>query len=232
VKRIASGAKASPAAPSASRAVDQVVVRGDGRPYPRESTTTSALTVGEPQGNRRTTLRLEGRSILRITGMAGARSAAQREEAVGIAISGDDAFRRAVGLHRAALHRHCYRMLGSAYDADDALQDALLRAWRGLEGFDSGRPLRPWLYKIATNVCLDMLAKRERRCLPFDRTAPGAGGALPLPDSEWLTPYPDEALALAAQEALTRASNSGRRSSSPSSPRCSCFQLASARASC
>jgi RNA polymerase sigma-70 factor, ECF subfamily len=102
----------------------------------------------------------------------------------------DRAFGRLVEPYRPGLHAHCYRLLGSVHDADDALQDALLRAWRGLPGFDDRRPLRPWLYKIATNVCLDLIAQRPRRWLPVDYRSPG--GAEPV----WVEPYPDEQLRL------------------------------------
>jgi RNA polymerase sigma-70 factor (ECF subfamily) len=117
-------------------------------------------------------------------------------EAVAAARGGDeDSFRRAIEPFWAELHAHCYRLLASKFDADDALQDALLRAWRGLERFDQTRPLRPWLYKIATNVCLDILGQRQRRILPFDAT-PGAmsNGDAPLPESAWISPYPDQLL--------------------------------------
>jgi len=90
-----------------------------------------------------------------------------------------------------ALHAHCYRMLASRHDADDALQDALLRAWRGFGGFDSGRPLRPWLYKITTNACLDTIAKRARG---ESSSPPGPTPAGVAPT--WLEPYPDQVDAL------------------------------------
>jgi RNA polymerase sigma-70 factor, ECF subfamily len=86
------------------------------------------------------------------------------------------AFGGLVGPYRPELHAHCYRMLGSVHDADDSLQDTLLRAWRGLPGFDIRRPLRPWLYKIATNACLDAIASRPRRWLPTDYGAPASPG--------------------------------------------------------
>ncbi len=102
----------------------------------------------------------------------------------------DRAFGSLVAPYRPELHAHCYRLLGSVHDADDALQDALLRAWRGLPGFDDRRPLRPWLYKIATNVCLDLAARRPRRWLPVDYRS--ASGDEPV----WVEPYPDEHLGL------------------------------------
>src|ERR671914_2107804 len=80
----------------------------------------------------------------------------------------DDAFRQLVDAHRTDLHAHCYRMLGSLHDADDALQDTLLRAWRALPGFRGRSSLRTWVHRIATNVCLDALARRPKRVLPID----------------------------------------------------------------
>jgi RNA polymerase sigma-70 factor, ECF subfamily len=71
----------------------------------------------------------------------------------------DDAFRLLVQPHRTELHAHCYRMLGSLHDAEDALQDALLRAWRGLSGFDGRSGLRRWLFRITTNACLDAISR-------------------------------------------------------------------------
>ena len=75
----------------------------------------------------------------------------------------EEAFRQLVEPHRRELHAHCYRMLGSLQDAEDALQETLLRAWRGLSGFRGEKPLRPWLYRIATNTALDAVAKRPKR---------------------------------------------------------------------
>jgi len=114
------------------------------------------------------------------------------------AAAGDHAaFRRLVEDHRRSLHAHCYRMLASPHDADDAVQDALLRAWRGVRGFEGRSTVKTWLHRIATNVCLDEIAKRSKRVLPFDYGPPGdAGGegAAPLEESLWIEPYPDREL--------------------------------------
>jgi RNA polymerase sigma-70 factor (ECF subfamily) len=116
------------------------------------------------------------------------------ERVLGAAQRGDhDAFRRLVEPHRGLLYAHCYRMLGSTQDAEDALQDALLKSWRGLSGFRRGAPIRPWLVRIATNVCLDALARRPRR----GPSAPGDRPGAPLVETAWLEPYPDEVHELA-----------------------------------
>lgn len=96
-------------------------------------------------------------------------------------------------VHRQALVGHCYRMLGSAAEADDAVQETLVRAWRALEGFDGRSSLRTWLYRIATNVCLDELAGRMRRERPV---AIGPAGTVhddlvERPRTHWLEPIPD-----------------------------------------
>jgi len=85
----------------------------------------------------------------------------------------EDAFSRLVAPHRAELHAHCYRMLGSVHDAEDALQEALLRAWRGLESFAGRSSLRSWLYRIATNACLRAIERRPQRVLPIDYRTTG-----------------------------------------------------------
>lgn len=109
----------------------------------------------------------------------------------------EDAFRQLVEPHRRELHAHCYRMLGSLHDAEDALQETLLRAWRGLGGFEGVRPIRPWLYRIATNVSLDLIAKRPKRTLRAPDAAPSQpadGPGMPIVESVWIEPYPDEHL--------------------------------------
>jgi RNA polymerase sigma-70 factor (ECF subfamily) len=107
----------------------------------------------------------------------------------------DDGFRRVVDAHRAELHAHCYRMLGSFHDAEDALQETLLRAWRGLPGFDGRSSLRTWLFRIATNACIDAVARRPKRVIPIDYGPPAATSAdlgPPLTEVAWLEPYPGE----------------------------------------
>jgi RNA polymerase sigma-70 factor (ECF subfamily) len=111
--------------------------------------------------------------------------------------AGDDqAFQDLVEPLRGELLAHCYRMLGSTHDAEDALQDAMLRAWRRLGTFDARGSLRGWLYKISTNTCLDILGKRKR-VLPqahLPKTDPEDGPGQPLVDTVWMEPFPDETL--------------------------------------
>jgi RNA polymerase sigma-70 factor, ECF subfamily len=105
-----------------------------------------------------------------------------------------DAYAALVDPHRSALHAHCYRMLGSPQDAEDALQEALLRAWRGLPRFEGRSSLRSWLYTIATNACLKVIERRPTRVLPVDYGPAGdPHGVLDVPsvESVWLEPYPD-----------------------------------------
>ena len=133
---------------------------------------------------------------------SGSSSSATRERELFEASRGgsEDAYRRLVELYREELHAHCYRMLGSAHDAEDALQEALLRAWRGLEGFEGRSSLRSWLYRIATNTCLDEMARRPRRVLPADYGPagdPDERSAAPLVESVWVEPYPNEMLEVA-----------------------------------
>ncbi|MEQ4206395.1 sigma-70 family RNA polymerase sigma factor [Actinopolymorpha sp. B9G3] len=113
----------------------------------------------------------------------------------------DEAFTRLVEPLRRELHAHCYRMLGSTHDADDALQDALLRAWRGLPRFEGRSSLRSWLYTVVTRTCLDSVAMRGKRALPVD-LSPSSDhpviGDVPLSEIAWLGPYPDAGLDVGA----------------------------------
>ena len=120
----------------------------------------------------------------------------------------EDAFARLLAPYRSELHAHCYRMLGSVHDAEDALQDASLRAWRGLARFEGRSSLRSWLYTIATNTCLNAISRRPKRVLPIDygpATDPHDGLGMPVIETVWIEPYPDEMLGvedgLAAPEA-------------------------------
>jgi RNA polymerase sigma-70 factor, ECF subfamily len=111
----------------------------------------------------------------------------------------EDAFRRIIEPHRAGLRAHSYRMLGSVDDAEDALQEALLRTWRGLSKFEGRSSLRAWLYKIVTNASLDAAARRPKRVLPLDHGPPSDphdGLGKPLAESVWVEPFPDQAVGL------------------------------------
>src|SRR5258707_92478 len=96
--------------------------------------------------------------------------------------------------YRRELTGYCYRMLGSVFDADDAVQEAMVRAWRGIDSFEGRSAMRSWLYRIATNVCLDMLRGRQRRARPMDMgpawTTDSFTGAT-LPEHAWVQPVPD-----------------------------------------
>src|SRR5207237_7061804 len=96
--------------------------------------------------------------------------------------------------HRAELNAYCYRMLGSPFEAEDAVQDTFIRAWRGFDRFEGRAALRSWLYRIATNVCLDMLNGRERRARPMDlgpAREPVEANLNTLPEATWIQPAPD-----------------------------------------
>jgi len=110
----------------------------------------------------------------------------------------DEAFRALTEPHRRELHVHCYRMLGSVQDAEDAVQETLLRAWRKLSSFQARSALRSWLYSIATNVCLRAIERRPRRVLPIDFSPPAephTSLAAPVVESTWIEPLADEHLA-------------------------------------
>jgi RNA polymerase sigma-70 factor (ECF subfamily) len=116
------------------------------------------------------------------------------EQLVTAAQQGDEtAFRELVETYRRELHAHCYRMTASLEDADDMVQEVLLRAWRGLPDFEGRSSIRTWLYRIATNVCLTEVDRRARRMLPVDRQQP-IGDTIDEP--MWISPYPDEAFGI------------------------------------
>ena len=120
---------------------------------------------------------------LAAAGATGEREAAGKLAAA--AVTGDQsAFAALTQRYRRELHVHCYRMLASFDDAEDAVQEAFLRAWRGRDGFDGGTMFRAWLYRIATNVCLDMLRRRAHRASTLRSFA----------EMPWLQPYPDRLL--------------------------------------
>jgi RNA polymerase sigma-70 factor (ECF subfamily) len=123
----------------------------------------------------------------------------QEQELLEAARGGDEqAFGRIVEPYRSELLAHCYRMLGSAHDSEDALQDALLRAWRGLPRFEGRSSLRSWLYTICTNTCLNLIERRPKRVLPLDYSAGKGEYDLGLPplESVWVEPFPDAGLGL------------------------------------
>jgi RNA polymerase sigma-70 factor (ECF subfamily) len=96
--------------------------------------------------------------------------------------------------YRTELRGYCYRMLGSAFDADDAVQETLVKAWQALDRFEGRASVRSWLYRIATNVCLDSMRGRDRRALPMDLSQPVPATTLPgepLPEATWVEPMPD-----------------------------------------
>ena len=126
----------------------------------------------------------------------------RKVRAVAYEVGIDISFSAAVEPLRGALRLHCYRMLGSSHDSDDMVQETMLRAWRARDTLEDPARLRPWLYRIATNACLDELARRPRRVLASQlRTAadPAAAAAEPLDEALWLEPMPDTWLTAAAE---------------------------------
>jgi RNA polymerase sigma-70 factor, ECF subfamily len=135
-----------------------------------------------------------------LASLSGVETSAETEATLlELAKDGDErAFGELVESHRAELRAHCYRMLGSVHDAEDAVQNALLRAWRGLAGFEGRSTVRSWLYSIATNTALDLATHRSRRELPVEFGPSGAPGAVLAPaitDPVWLEPCPESWLA-------------------------------------
>src|SRR5512135_202519 len=137
-------------------------------------------------GEKTTVQRTTGFDPVVATHLAAARTGDQRE------------FSRLTEPYRHELQLHCYRILGSLQDAEDIVQETLLRAWRRLDTYEERAPLRAWLYKIATNACFDALGKRPRRVLPTTHYAPADPRqpfAPPITDPIWLEPYPDDLIA-------------------------------------
>ncbi len=127
------------------------------------------------------------------------RAGSEREVLDAARDGGREAFGRLVGPYRRELHAHCYRMLGSYADAEDALQETLLSAWRGLPGFEGRSSFRAWLYRIATNSGLRAIERRPTRLLPVDygpAADPHDGPGDPVSEPVWLEPYPDTDLGL------------------------------------
>ena len=117
-------------------------------------------------------------------------------------------FTAIVEQYRAELHAHCYRMLGSVHDAEDALQETMIRAWRGMAGLREQDSARAWLYSIATNVCLTELTRRSKRMLPHDfseAARPDTPPGTPITESNWIEPYPDQVLGLPGGKASPEA---------------------------
>jgi RNA polymerase sigma-70 factor, ECF subfamily len=114
----------------------------------------------------------------------------------------ETAFAKLIEPYRGQLHAHCYRMLGSVHDAEDAMQEVSLRAWRALERFEGRSSLKSWLYTIATNTCLNHIEKRPKRVLPIDYSPaadPHGGPGEPVVESVWVEPYPDELIDVDAE---------------------------------
>jgi RNA polymerase sigma-70 factor, ECF subfamily len=124
----------------------------------------------------------------------------ERELLDGARRGDEGAYGRLIETYRAELHAHCYRMLGSVHDAEDALQEASLRAWKGIGRFEGRSSLRSWLYTIATNTSLNLIARRPSRVLPIDygpsADPEGDGLGIPPAESVWVEPYPDQQMGL------------------------------------
>jgi RNA polymerase sigma-70 factor, ECF subfamily len=140
----------------------------------------------------------------RLRGMALVKLAPVSEPSLTVRPAESDLDRR-LEEHRRELTAYCYRMLGSAFEAEDAVQETLIRAWRGFDRFEGRAELRSWLYRIATNVCLDLLKGRERRARPMDlgpAREPILENLNTLPEVTWITPIPDPEDVAVANETI------------------------------
>src|SRR4029453_8901231 len=119
----------------------------------------------------------------------------RESELLAAAQRGDEgAFEQLIAPYRGGLQAHCYRMLGSLHDAEDAMQEVLLRAWRGIARFEGRSSLRSWLYTIATNASLRLIERRPKRVLPVDLGPPADPHDeldKPLVEAAWVEPFPD-----------------------------------------
>ena len=133
---------------------------------------------------------------------------------------------------RRELTGYCYRMLGSGFEAEDAVQETMLRAWRNAASFEGRSSVRTWLYRIATNVCIDMRRHVQRRARPMEMgpaSPPEESRLGPvLPEATWVTPVPDARVAPESADPAEIAQYRGR-SAWLSSPPCSTFRPANAR---
>ena len=138
--------------------------------------------------------------MLRVVSTVSPTTTADEQRLLEAARGGDEgAFQRLVEPRRGELHAHCYRMLGSVQDAEDAVQETMLRAWKGLAKFEGRSSLRSWLYTIATNTSLNAIERRPKRVLPVDygpATDGKDGPGNPVVEEVWIEPYPDEKLAV------------------------------------
>ena len=151
--------------------------------------------VGERREEERRLVRTCPAVIISVMTTSVSTSGAGERALLERARGGDEsAYRELVEVHRRELHAHCYRMLASVHDAEDAVQEALVRAWRGLSRFEGRSSVRTWLFKIATNTALDAAERRSRRELPTGHgpaASPGQGSGEALLETLWVEPYPD-----------------------------------------
>jgi RNA polymerase sigma-70 factor, ECF subfamily len=132
------------------------------------------------------------------------------ERTTGTATLGREGLDRRLEEHRRELTAYSYRMLGSSFEAEDAVQEAFVRAWRGIDRFEGRAAFRSWLYRITTNVCLDMLSGRERRARPMDLSDPQSAASPPgptLPEATWIQPMPDGRVLVSADDPAEQAAS-------------------------